>query len=237
MWDGVPTPPRPLSGSGRRGVGVLCIIGVRGGLSRISILLDVWGTFDFAALWAPFVERTGFRAILAVWGVLDSLDMGTLCVALGCVVRGYRVRGCFGGIVEFHYFTSTSMIFTRYIIVCGTELRDPGFGYFAGAVACSRSSDGALWGCVWCVCSWRVRGSFRWLGVVGISAIFRGLLVGSVVESECFSRVHMGSWSLMYFLPDGVGFACVALAILGWVIGGGGGGAPPPSCTLQKCVN
>ena len=73
-------------------MGVLCIMG-GGSLSRISILLDVSGEFDFATLWAPFVERMGFWAISAVWGVLDSLDMGALCVALECVVRGYRVCG------------------------------------------------------------------------------------------------------------------------------------------------
>ena len=36
-----------------------------------------------------------------------------------------------------------------------------------------------------------------------------------MVQSECFSHVYMGSWSLMYSLPGGVGFACVALAIIG----------------------
>ena len=82
----------------------------------LVFLLNVWEAFHFAALWAPFVERAGFRAISAVCGVLDSLDMGAFCVALGCVVRGYRMCDCFRGIVEFHYFTNTSVILTKYII-------------------------------------------------------------------------------------------------------------------------
>ena len=54
-----------------------------GACNGLVFLLDVWRAFDFAALWDPFVKRVGFRAISAVWGVLDSLDMGVLCVALG----------------------------------------------------------------------------------------------------------------------------------------------------------
>ena len=83
MWDGGPTPPRPLSESGRCGVGVLCIIGASHGLvffwmfgglsiSRLCGLLS-WSGRDFGR----------FRAISVVWEVPDSLDMGELCVALG----------------------------------------------------------------------------------------------------------------------------------------------------------
>ena len=114
---------RPLPALCLRAVGVAWVRcaslgGGRGGGGRhgLVFLLNVWEAFHFAALWAPFVERAGFRAISAVCGVLDSLGMGAFCVALGCVVRGYRMCDCFHGIVEFHYFTNTSVILTKYII-------------------------------------------------------------------------------------------------------------------------
>ena len=124
------------------------------GLSWISILLDVWEAFDFVALWAPFLEWVGFWAISAVWGVLDSLDMGALRVALG-----YRMCRCFHETVQSHYFTNTSVIFTKYIIVCRTWDLDVLWGWLHVP---------GLWiMCFGVVYGVSVLGRFRFFWVVG----------------------------------------------------------------------
>ena len=61
---------------------------------------------------------------------------------------------------------------------------------------------------------------------------FSGFACG-IAKSECFSHVHIGSWSLVYHFPGGVGFACVALAILaiGWLV------EDPLRLRLRVCKN
>ena len=72
MWDGGPTPPRPLSESGRCGVGVLCIIGASHGLVffwmfeglSISLLRGLlsWSGRDFGRF-----RLTGKFWIVWIW--------------------------------------------------------------------------------------------------------------------------------------------------------------------------
>ena len=119
------------------------------------------------------------------------------------------------------------MIFTKYIIVCGILDLDISRGWLH-VPGLRIVRFGVMYGMFVLVWFGVLLGDW---GVVGISAV-SGVACG-VAESECFSHVHMGSWSLTYSLPGAVRFTCLASAILGWVVGG----PAPPSCTLQKCVN
>ena len=199
MWDGGLAPPALCLGV----VGVAWVYSASwGACLGLVFFFDVWGAFDFVALWAPFLEPAEFRAISAVWGVLDSLDMDALCVALGCVVRGYRMCGCFRRIVEFHCFPSTSIILTKYVMVCGTRDLDIPRGEGGGGWLCSRSLDCVLWGCVRCVCAcWVGFLSGGW-GVVGMLAVFWGLPAGS--RSRSVPRMVI--W--------GLGLSCVLFPVM-----------------------